>query len=174
MALDFSEQLKLLSEASGRGVKPRRASQDEINTLIEGARLIASTKQPDQAVDEVITALAREIVEEDDRRLRKDPQLARQRQAQFEKLLAAEQLGMDESDMKGSGQIIREDNENMGYSDYAEYEASQREGKAALMLDENLIGARESVARLEAQAKNQPNNKNYTSQFFQHFNCALE
>ena len=67
----------------------------------------------------------------------------RQRQRAAEAELRAGGLAMDERDLKGDGEILRENNENMGYADYAEYEAAQREGKAALQIDENLVRARE-------------------------------
>ena len=47
----------------------------------------------------------------------------------------------------------------MGYADYAEYEAAQLEGKAALQLDENLARSRELVAIRQKQVQAQPKSK---------------
>ena len=137
----------------------RQANNSQISELNEAARLIGAGRSQGMSDDETIVALARQLVQEDDRRLARDPELLRQRQRLAESDLIKEGLSMDERDLKGSGQILREDNENMGYADYAEYEAAQREGKAALQLDENLVRAREVYQLRQNQVAAQPKNK---------------
>ena len=79
MALDFNEQIKLLRAAQGRGMRPSQASQKEIDSILEGARLVVGARQPGQSVDETIVSLARQIVEEDNQRVKRDPKLRARR-----------------------------------------------------------------------------------------------
>ena len=157
------QQLRAFQSGIGTGRSARRAvraaNNSQISELIEAARIIGAGRASGLTDDETITALARELVREDDRRLAKDPEMRSARQKLAEADLAKKGFAMDERDLKGSGQILREDNENMGYADYAEYEAAQREGKAALQLDENLERAREVYKLRQSQVQAQPKNK---------------
>lgn len=125
--------------------------QDQIDSMILAARLLGDTRGAGITDDEAVKRLAAALVREDNRRLARDPELSGARAQEMEVALSRAGLAMDESDLKGSGQILREDNENMGYADYAEFEAAQREGKAALALDEELVEAREKLKRAETK-----------------------
>jgi len=177
VSLELNQQqqdsFNLLKSNVGLGESVRSLKQNQINGMIEAARLLGTTRGSGLTDDQAIVALARALVREDDRRLRKDPELSGARAQQAEAELNRLGYAMDESDMKGSGQILREDNENMGYSDYAEYEAAQREGKAALQLDENLLNARERFKKAQGWLASKPRDSRAQA-FYEKTSAQLE
>ena len=151
MAVDRNElhdaQLAQLREFQQGGRKPRQLRQSELNSLIDAARFFGNTRNAGYTDDEAIINLARELVRVDDRRLRKNPGELARRQRDVDALFRSKGEAMDEADLKGEGQILREDNENMGFADFAEAAAAEREGKAAIKLDEDLLEAREKFEK---------------------------
>ena len=60
---------------------------------------------------------------------------------------AAGVLDMDESDIKSDSEVMRDVGEDFGYSDYAEYEQAQSQGREVSRLYENLQNAKDSLKR---------------------------
>ena len=62
-------------------------------------------------------------------------------------MAAAGVLDMDESDIKSDSEVMRDVGEDFGYSDYAEYEQAQSQGREIGRLYENLQNAKDSLKR---------------------------
>lgn len=105
------QQLRAFQSGIGTGRSARQAvraaNNSQINELIDAARILGAGRANGLSDDETITALARELVREDDRRLAKDPEMRSARQKLAESDLVKKGFAMDERDLKGSGQILR-------------------------------------------------------------------
>ena len=145
MAIDINEQIKRLNAAREPGFDLNALNTNDSSSLIDGARQILAGRAQGMSMDDTIVALARQLVEQDNQKVRRNPKLAAIRARELESFLGRGALGMDEADMKDEAQLIR-DRELFGFGDIEEAEMAQGDYDSAnrsRKLRENRVALRQ-------------------------------